>query len=138
MGGTTGNFVINNDAASTDTTSVTLNMSVSGATDMRFGNSAAERDAASWVTYNTSYPWTLSAGEGSKTVYAEFRNASNVTGIVEDSINFQTMFISFTGSTPDNNTISSGTSITAQTAITTEDLKSITWTIDTSSYVFDM
>ncbi|MCF7834899.1 LamG domain-containing protein [Candidatus Gracilibacteria bacterium] len=80
-----GTFTINNDNISTTSTGVTLNMNVSGVTYMRFGNSIAERNSASWIGYQSTYPWTLSGGGGEKIVYAEFDDGTNKV-TVEDTI----------------------------------------------------
>jgi hypothetical protein len=39
---------------------------------MKFGNTPAERDSASRITYNNTYPRTLAGADGEKTVYAMF------------------------------------------------------------------
>ncbi len=84
--GITGTFEIDNDNTSTPTNATTLNMAISGATEMRFWNTTAQRDAASWQSYANSLPWTLSNGWGKKTVYGEFRNASGDIVSVSDDI----------------------------------------------------
>ena len=81
-----GTFVINNDDLITNSQTVTLNTSITWITEMRFGNSPAQRDAAAFVPYSASTGRTLSAGNGTKTVYAEFRDALNNTWTVEDTI----------------------------------------------------
>jgi len=71
----TGKIFINNNAAYTKTTSVTLNLSAedtggSGLDKMQFSN-----DNVNWsapVAYATRYPWTLTTGDGTKRVYARF------------------------------------------------------------------
>lgn len=52
-------FVINNNVPYTDTLSVTLNMYVPTATQMRFGNSIEERNSASWEPYVSTKSWVL-------------------------------------------------------------------------------
>jgi hypothetical protein len=82
-------FVINNDAASTSSGSVNLNIDVSdggsGMSEMRFSN-----DGSTWSpgeTYSTgTKPWSLSAGNGTKTVYAEFTDVAGNTRSASDSI----------------------------------------------------
>ena len=81
-----GNFVINNDDTIVTTWNVTLSMSISGAVDMRFGNSEAARDAALRESYSWTKAWTISATTWVQTVYAAFRNASGDIATVEDSI----------------------------------------------------
>ena len=65
-------MVINGDAASTSSTSVTLNSAVFGAAQMRFKNDGG--DWSSWEPYATTKGWTLIAGNGIKTVYAQFHD----------------------------------------------------------------
>ena len=66
-----------------NTAACTLFMNVAGADRMRFsntsvGSSIAEWDAvASTVSYADSYSWTLSSGDGSKTVYSQFLDAAD-------------------------------------------------------------
>jgi hypothetical protein len=88
----TGRVKINNGAAYTKTMDVTLNLSatdtLSGVGAMRFSN-AADFGTATWVTpFAASVPWTLAAGDGGKTAYAQFRDkAGNIsTGTISDSI----------------------------------------------------
>jgi len=82
----TGNFVINNDDLQTNFSGVTLNMTVSWATEMRFGNSEAEKNSASWIGYETGYARNLNNTGGTKTVYAEFKDTNGTTGTVSDDI----------------------------------------------------
>lgn len=88
-------FVINNNTPYTDSLSVILNTYVPTATQMRFGNSTGERDAASWEPYASTKSWILTAGTGLKMVYAEFDNG-NTTVTVEDTITYLTELISST------------------------------------------
>ena len=65
-------FFINKNDFSTSTVAVTLTSNISGATQMRFANTAAGLTSASWVTYNASYAWSIAAVDWYQTVYAEF------------------------------------------------------------------
>ena len=65
-------FVINNDEETTTGYNVILNTEIQWATHMKFGNTPAERDSASRITYNNTYPRTLAGADGEKTVYAMF------------------------------------------------------------------
>ncbi|HQO81134.1 MAG TPA: PKD domain-containing protein, partial [Deltaproteobacteria bacterium] len=74
----TGTVVINGGSATTPSRAVTLTLSATDAggsvTGMRFSN-----DGKSWsseVAYATSQQWALTAGDGVKTVYARFKDAS--------------------------------------------------------------
>ncbi|MFY9397803.1 MAG: PKD domain-containing protein [Desulfomonilia bacterium] len=74
----TGSVVINGGAATTSSRTVTLTLSATDSggsvVGMRFSN-----DGKSWsseVSYATSRQWTLTSGDGLKTVYANFKDAS--------------------------------------------------------------
>ena len=79
----TGSMLINNGAASTDSMTVTLNLSAndiggSGLDSMRFVNSGGT--VSNWEPYQTTKSWTLTRGGGTKTVYAQFRDkAGNIS-----------------------------------------------------------
>jgi len=92
----TGSFVINADAASTSSLAVTLNVTSTGAEEMRFGNSLTEAAAAAWEPVAASRSWTLSGGAGEKTVYGELRAGDQVV-TASDSIMYEPP-LSFTGS----------------------------------------
>jgi len=86
--------VINSGASYTKSTSVTLTLSAtdpnpgSGLSQMCVSN--ASSSCSSWVAYGSSMAWTLTTGDGAKTVYAWFKDsAGNVTAtpsITSDSI----------------------------------------------------
>jgi len=86
----TGSISINSGAADTGTPIVTLTLSASdtggsGLSQMRFSNDNVTW--SSWQPYATTRSWTLSAGNGTKTVYAQFRDgALNVSATVSDTI----------------------------------------------------
>lgn len=75
----TGTNSINNGAAYTATTSVTLTLTcanTNGCSQMQFSNDGTTYSTPE--TYTTSKSWTLSSGDGTKTVYAKFKdNAGN-------------------------------------------------------------
>ena len=72
---------INNGAAVTNTTAVTLDLSATdpvGVASMQFSN-----DGVNWSAeepYATVKPWTLAAGDGAKSVYVRFRDKTLPTG----------------------------------------------------------
>jgi flagellar hook assembly protein FlgD len=76
----TGSIIINNGAAYTNSTTVDLTLSATDSyvsvTEMQFSN-----DGLSWTTpeaYATSKSWTINTGDGTKTIYAKFKdNAGN-------------------------------------------------------------
>ena len=86
----TGTVIISNGAASTTAQNVTLTLSAndtgSGVSQMKFSN-----DNANWsspVSYSTTTAWTLTSGEGTKTVYASFADSAGnwSSGIISDQI----------------------------------------------------
>lgn len=89
----TGSLSINGGAASTTTPAVTLTLSATdvgyGMKDTRLRNAGATWSA--WEAYATTKSWTLSFGDGTKTVEAQFRDAAgNVSRVVTDSIVLRT------------------------------------------------
>ena len=74
----TGTVAINGNAAATNNTTVTLTLSASdtqgAVTQMRFSNDGTTYSAAE--AYATTKTWTLTAGDGTKTVYAQFQDAA--------------------------------------------------------------
>jgi len=67
------------------TLSMTATDSGSKMGEMRFANVAGQW--SSWVPYASTRAWTLAAGDGTKTVYAQFRdNVGNESGVVFDTI----------------------------------------------------
>jgi len=85
----TGTVVINSGVANTNETSVTLTLSASdsgsGVAKMSFSNDRSSW--STWESYATSKVWTLSSGEGSKTVYVRYKdNAGNISARFQDDI----------------------------------------------------
>ncbi|MHB8896660.1 MAG: metallophosphoesterase family protein, partial [Candidatus Geothermincolia bacterium] len=75
----TGSLKINGGASTTTSLNVTLNTQAtdtggSGLGEMKISNTQAGLSGASWEQYQTSRPWTLTAGAGSKTVYVKYRD----------------------------------------------------------------
>ena len=89
----TGTVAINGGAAATSTRNVTLNLSASdgagasGVNSVLISNST-DFSGSSPVAYATSIPWTLSAGDGTKSVYVKFVDAVGNTSAspVSDTI----------------------------------------------------
>jgi len=80
-----GSFLINGGDAETSSTEVMLDLSgIDGAYMMRFSNNTSFSNEP-WVNYQMSYMWTLTSGNGLKTVYAEFKNSYG-TYPAQDSI----------------------------------------------------
>ena len=59
-------------------------------TDVRVANKAQDLPGATWFAYTGSLDWTLSPGDGPKTVFAQFRDgAQNISTIVTSSVSPQ-------------------------------------------------
>ena len=77
---------INAGVASTSSLSATLTLAATDATQMLISNDSGFA-GASWETYATSKSWTLASGDGVKTVYAKFKDATgNMSSAVSDTI----------------------------------------------------
>ncbi|MBI4714851.1 MAG: hypothetical protein HY760_02750, partial [Nitrospirae bacterium] len=77
----TGSISIDSGAAYTTTTGVTLTLSASdaqtGVSQMRFSNDNAAWTA--WESYAAGKAWTLTRGDGTKTVYVQYKNNAGMT-----------------------------------------------------------
>lgn len=74
----TGAVSINGGVASTHTSQVNLTLNATdnmGVDKMIIGNSSTF-SGANWESYNTNKSWTLTSGDGSKTIYAKFKDAA--------------------------------------------------------------
>ena len=85
----TGTVQIDGGAATTSQTAVTLTLSAtddaSGVAQMRFSNDGESYSAP--VAFATTSPWTLTGGDGDKTVYAQFQDAAgNWSATASDGI----------------------------------------------------
>jgi hypothetical protein len=112
----TGAIAINANAAETTNTAVTLALAgddaapASGVAAMRFSNDGT--NWSSWEPYAATNAWTLTAGDGTKTVRAQFRdNAGNLSAVAQDTIALDT-------STPDTTPPSGSISINGGAATT--------------------
>jgi len=91
----TGTVIINDGAAWTKSASVTLTLTYSdgdgsGVADMRFSNDGT--DWSLWETVGTGKTWTITAGDGEKTVYVQFKdNAGNESYSTTDTISLDTI-----------------------------------------------
>jgi hypothetical protein len=80
---------INAGAACTNSASVTLSPSATGALEMRLRDSSGSYGA--WETYAASKAWTLPSGDGTKTVCVQYRDGcGNVTSEACDDITLDT------------------------------------------------
>jgi subtilisin-like proprotein convertase family protein len=102
-----GAVLINGGAATTSSQSVTLSLNAtdpvpsSGLAQMRFSNDGVTFSA--YQAYAVTAPWTLSAGDGTKTVFAQFRDADgNQSAVTSDSITLDALGPHSTKTTPKN------------------------------------
>ncbi len=78
---------INNDAATTNSTSVTLTLSATGATQMYVTSTAGCSSGGTTEAYSTSKSWTLTSGDGTRTVYVKYLDeAGNASSCASDDI----------------------------------------------------
>jgi predicted CXXCH cytochrome family protein len=68
-------FLINNGEVHTTSTAVSLDSSVTGAAQMRFAESTSALASAAYQSYQSTYSFTLSSGDGTKTVYAQYKDS---------------------------------------------------------------
>jgi glucose/arabinose dehydrogenase/chitodextrinase len=104
---TTGTVVINGGAVATNSRTVTLTLSTTDAvTQMRFSNNGNSYSTAE--AFAPTKTWTLSGGAGTKTVYAQFRDAAgNWSTAATDTIVLDTTAPNISGRTATNITGSS-------------------------------
>jgi hypothetical protein len=90
----TGSISINNGASYTNTTDATLNLTAvdpdSDEMEMRF--SIDNTSWGNWESFSTTKDWTISTGDGVKTVYYQLRDTSKaVSAIANDTITLDTV-----------------------------------------------
>ena len=107
-----GTVQINGGAAATNSRTVTLSLSatdaLSNVTQMRFSNNGTSFSAAE--SYAPTKTWTLSSGAGTKTVYAQFRDAAgNWSSSATDTIVLDTTAPTISSRTATNITANSAT-----------------------------
>jgi PKD repeat protein/ribosomal protein L40E len=82
-----GSLDINNGASSTDSATVMLNLaadSSSNIVEMRFSNDNV--GWSDWMAYAATASWTLQPGDGTKTVYVQFRDSNGQIATFSDII----------------------------------------------------
>jgi hypothetical protein len=89
----TGSIVVADDAPFVGTTIVSLTLNAvdttSGVAQTSFSNDGSGWSA--WQTYAISTTWTLTSGDGNKTVYACFKdNAGNISATASDTVTLDT------------------------------------------------
>jgi len=84
-----GTISVSGGAAWTKSTTVTLDSAVVNATEMRFSNDNASWSG--WQAYSaTKAGWTLTAGDGAKTVYGQYKDAGGNVYARSDTIGLDT------------------------------------------------
>jgi len=75
----------------TSSRTVTLTLSASSETELMQVSNSSDMAGAQWQPYQASYSWELTSGDGTKTVYARFRDSEdNESAIVSDDIELDT------------------------------------------------
>ncbi|MFC5649789.1 S-layer homology domain-containing protein [Paenibacillus solisilvae] len=132
----TGSISINSAAAAANSTAVTLNLAGNDpdgdAMEMQVSND--NKTWSSWEPYNSTKSWTLSSGDGAKTVYYQLRDPSLaaspvysdtitldtaaplVSGVAEGGLYTVNKTVTFNEGTAtlDGNAFTSGTSVSAE------------------------
>ena len=101
----TGTAAIQNNAAYTRLSSVDVNLTAASGngaiTDVAISDDGVF-DSEPWNGYSATMPWTLPAGDGAKTVYVRFRDASGfVSETIQDAITLD-------GTNPTDGTLAAG------------------------------
>jgi len=79
-------LIINENAAYTNSLNVALSLSAKNAFQMAISNTT-DFAGISWEPYQTTKKWTLTKGDGKKTVYAKFRSPDGgVSQVISDTI----------------------------------------------------
>jgi RHS repeat-associated protein len=117
----TGTISVNSGAAATGSTTVTLTLSatdgISGVYQRQFSNDNSTWSA--WEAYGTSKTWTLTGGDGTKTVYVKYRdNNLNSSAAFSDTITLDTALPTVDFTTPNE----------ATTAVQNSTSYSVAWT----------
>ncbi|MDO8094802.1 MAG: peptidoglycan DD-metalloendopeptidase family protein, partial [Candidatus Brocadiales bacterium] len=79
-------FKINNDASSTNSRKVTLNNTATGSPTHYMASESSTFSSAIWQAYSPAPGFTLSSGNGNKTVYFKVKNSTSESAVVNDSI----------------------------------------------------
>ena len=123
---TTGSILINNNDIATSSASVTLSLTYSdtgpGVSQVRYSNDGIW-DTESWETPSATKAWTLTLGEGTKTVYYQVKNnVGGLSPIYNDTIMLDTT--APTGSIQINGGASSTTTASVTLSLTYYDATS--------------
>ncbi len=79
-------FSINNGTPSTSSRNVTLNNSCSGSPTDYIASESSSFSGASWQTYSSAPSFTLSSGNGTKTIYFKVKNSAGESTRKENTI----------------------------------------------------
>ena len=111
---TISSFAINNGAAETTSSTVTLNNVCTGSPTQYMASESSSFTGASWLTYTTAPSLVLSSLNGPKTVYFKVKNTAGETGTMSDAItlNAQATLVPTVTSFAINNGDLSTTSVT--------------------------
>ena len=130
-GDPTGSMTINSDGVYTMNQEVTLTLSasdsVSGVAQMRFANDSTS-NWQSWETYNSSKTWTLTAGEGVRAVYAQFKDSAGNTSAEYNDAIIRDSVAPTTSISPTPGQVAAGT----QVSLSTNETAAIYFTTDNS------
>ncbi len=74
-----GSAISGNQHLYVNSASVTLCMTISNVESMRFSNTSDSGPWSSWIPYSSIYGWTISGGDGLRTIFAEFRTNAGTT-----------------------------------------------------------
>ena len=129
-------FSIDAGASYTKSRAVYLNIKATGAAYCNFSN-YSDANWSGWFAYSdsNSYPWTLTSGDGTKTVYAQCKDsAGNIVGPISDTIVLDTTAPSLTFVINDGNQFTNSTSISVD--INAYDASSVTcyWSLNNSTW----
>ncbi|NTU72113.1 MAG: hypothetical protein HGB10_09885 [Coriobacteriia bacterium] len=86
-----GVMALNNGASYTTTRAVSVDSTVTGATEMRVRNIGGAGNWGSWIAYSAAVAQTTQSGDGTKTVEAQYRDAAGNATTLSDTIYLDTM-----------------------------------------------
>jgi hypothetical protein len=108
-----------NSSEYTTSTSVTLNLTATGAAEMYVTNTAACSSGGSWESYSTTKAWTLGQTNALATVYVKFRNVvGNESSCISDTITHDTIAPTSTSLAINSSELTNSTSVTLTLAAT--------------------
>jgi hypothetical protein len=108
-----------NSSEYTTSTSVTLNLTASGAAEMYVTNTASCSSGGSWESYSTTKAWTLGQTNALATVYVKFRNVvGNESSCISDTITHDTIAPTSTSLAINSSELTNSTSVTLTLAAT--------------------